>query len=297
MSHRNFSLPVIVSSLHIHSLMLPLYSRLPQERMPAKDATQFISPSLGQQRKVIARQIKMLQAMLLRLSKNAAAPVSNLPKMHYFWRSRHTPDYIFGESKQHRTDETSQLENQYLGRERLNRNTEKEVILSVEDSSSYDFGSISEPILGHLTDYASLHQLNEDQLISVDDMESTRIEAQSTLESKSEPSIQSDARSMKLIFEKLIMLPLEALSNLNHEASMKEALTILTGNLSLFADEQAKQLLELKLDFPSATYSWRDCSRTRIDFVKISWLNLRKLSHCWKLQLKRARILRIKIVN
>ncbi|XP_019223961.1 PREDICTED: uncharacterized protein LOC109205676 isoform X2 [Nicotiana attenuata] len=256
MSHRNFSLPVIVSSLHIHSLMLPLYSRLPQERMPAKDATQFISPSLGQQRKVIARQIKMLQAMLLRLSKNAAAPVSNLPKMHYFWRSRHTPDYIFGESKQHRTDETSQLENQYLGRERLNRNTEKEVILSVEDSSSYDFGSISEPILGHLTDYASLHQLNEDQLISVDDMESTRIEAQSTLESKSEPSIQSDARN-----------------------------------------EQAKQLLELKLDFPSATYSWRDCSRTRIDFVKISWLNLRKLSHCWKLQLKRARILRIKIVN
>ncbi|KAJ8547133.1 hypothetical protein K7X08_010719 [Anisodus acutangulus] len=80
-----------------------ILSQLPQERMPAKDATQFISSAPGQQREWIARQIEM-------------------------------------------TDEISQLEKQYLGRERLNRNTEKDVILSVEDSSSYNSINVSEPI-------------------------------------------------------------------------------------------------------------------------------------------------------
>jgi len=42
-------------------------------------------------------------------------------------------------------DGTSHLEKQYLGKERLSCNTEKEVIVSVEGSSSYDFRNVSEP--------------------------------------------------------------------------------------------------------------------------------------------------------
>lgn len=162
-------------------------------------------------------------------------------------------------------DGTSHLEKQYLGRERDCCNTEKEVIVTVEESSSYDFRNVSEPNQDHLADFASVCEVNKDQLISMDDLESNRIKAQSILESESEPSLQNNARRMKLIFEKLITLPLEDLTNPNHEASMKEALTILSGNLSFFADEQAKRLLEFKFDFPTITYSWRDCSQSRID--------------------------------
>ncbi|MCD7460421.1 hypothetical protein HAX54_043517 [Datura stramonium] len=122
------------------------------------------------------------------------------------------------------TDEISQLEKQHLGRERSNRNTGKDVVLSVEASSSYDYRNVSEPI------------------------------------QKSGPSIQNDARTIKLI-----MLPLEeAVSNPNHEASMKEALTILAGNLSLFTDGQTKQLLEFNFEFTIIPYSWRDCYQSRI---------------------------------
>ncbi|KAH0739062.1 hypothetical protein KY290_037767 [Solanum tuberosum] len=157
-------------------------------------------------------------------------------------------------------DGTSHLEKQYLGRERLSCNTEKQVIVSVEGSSSYDFRNVSEPNQGHLAVFASFCEVDKDQLISTDDLES-----QSTLESISEPSLQSDARRMKLIFDKLITLPLEDLSNPNHEASMEKALTILPDNLSLFTDEQAKQLLEFKFNFPNITNCWRDCSQSRID--------------------------------
>lgn len=41
------------------------------------------------------------RAMLLVLSKNAAAPVSDPPKVHYFWRIQHAPIGIFEESQQH----------------------------------------------------------------------------------------------------------------------------------------------------------------------------------------------------
>ncbi|XP_059310403.1 uncharacterized protein LOC132061646 [Lycium ferocissimum] len=163
------------------------------------------------------------------------------------------------------TDGTSHLEKQYLGREILSCNTEKEVIVAVEESSSYDFRNDSEPIQDHLADFTFLQEVDKNQLISMDDFESNRVKAQSTVESKSEPCIQTYARRMKLIFEKLITLPLEDLTSPNHEASMKEALTILAGNLSLFTNEQAKQLLEFKFDFPTITYSWRDCSQSRTD--------------------------------
>ncbi|PHU21431.1 hypothetical protein BC332_06538 [Capsicum chinense] len=163
------------------------------------------------------------------------------------------------------TDGTSHLEKQCLGRERLGCNTEKEVIVRVEDSSSYDFGSVLELIQDHHADFASFHLVDKDPLISTDDLESNCIKSQSTLVSESEPSLINDARRMKLVFEKLITLPLEDLTNTNQEASMTEALTILSGNLSLFTDEQAKQLLEFKFDFPTIMYSWRDCSQTRID--------------------------------
>uniref|UniRef100_M1CWG3 Nodule inception protein n=2 Tax=Solanum tuberosum TaxID=4113 RepID=M1CWG3_SOLTU len=162
-------------------------------------------------------------------------------------------------------DGTSHLEKQYLGKERLSCNTEKEVIVSVEGSSSYDFRNVSEPNQGHLAVFASFWQVDKDQLISMDDLESDCINSQSTLESISEPSLQNDARRMKLNFDKLITLPLEDLTNPNHEASMKEALPILADNLSLFRDEQAKQLLEFQFDFPNITNSWRDCSQSRID--------------------------------
>ncbi|KAG5588410.1 hypothetical protein H5410_048844 [Solanum commersonii] len=157
-------------------------------------------------------------------------------------------------------DGTSHLEKQYLGKERLSCNTEKEVIVSVEGSSSYDFRNVSEPNQGHLAVFASFCEVDKDQLISTDDLES-----QSILESIAEPSLQNDARRMKLIFDKLITLPLEDLTNPNHEASMKEALTLLAYNLSLFRDEHAKQLLEFKIDFPNITNCWRDCSQSIID--------------------------------
>ncbi|KAM3326994.1 hypothetical protein P3S67_002120 [Capsicum chacoense] len=168
------------------------------------------------------------------------------------------------------TDGTSHLEKQCLGRERLGCNTEKEVIVRVEDSSSYDFGSVLELIQDHHADFALFHEVDKDPLISTDDLESNCIKFQSTLVSESEPSLINDARRMKLVFEKLITLPLEDLTNTNQEASMKEALTILSGNLSLFTDEQAKQLLEFKFDFPTIMYSWRDCSLTRIDCENFS---------------------------
>ncbi|KAH0739064.1 hypothetical protein KY290_037769 [Solanum tuberosum] len=96
---------------------------------------------------------------------------------------------------------------------------------------------------GHL----AVFEVDKDQLISTDDLES-----QSTLESIAEPSLQNDARRVKLIFDKLITLPLEDLTNPNHEASMKEALTILADNLSFIIDcqnflaefENTKSLLE-----------------------------------------------------
>ncbi|CAN4120698.1 unnamed protein product [Withania somnifera] len=164
----------------------------------------------------------------------------------------------------HVADGTSHLEEQYLRRERL-CNSVKEVIVSVEDSSLYDFRNVSEPNQDHLADFAPLCEVDKDQLIFMHDVELNFIKSQSMLESTSKPSLQNNARGMKSIFEKLITLPLEDLTNPNHEASMKEALTILAGNLSLFADEQGKQLLELKLDFPTIMSSWRDCSQSRID--------------------------------
>lgn len=37
--------------------------------------------------------------MLLRICKNIVAPVSDLPKIHYFWRIQHTPVRNFEESE------------------------------------------------------------------------------------------------------------------------------------------------------------------------------------------------------
>ncbi|KAH0634365.1 hypothetical protein KY284_037151 [Solanum tuberosum] len=162
-------------------------------------------------------------------------------------------------------DGTIHLEKQYLGKERLSCNTEKQVIVSVEGSSSYDFRNVSEPNQGHLAVFASFCEVDKDQLISMDDLESDCIKSQSTLESISEPSLQNDARRVKLIFDKLITRSLEYLSDPNHEAYMEKALTILADNLSLFRVEQAKQLLEFKFDFPNITNCWRDCSQSRIN--------------------------------
>lgn len=72
----------------------------------------------------------------------------------------------------------------------------------------------------------------------------------SEVESKSETSIQNNATRMKLILEKLIMLPLEDLANPNHEASVKESLAILDLRM-----KKPSKYWNLSFDFPTIIFS------------------------------------------
>ncbi|MCD7460430.1 hypothetical protein HAX54_043526 [Datura stramonium] len=77
-------------------------------------------------------------------------------------------------------------------------------------------------------------------------------------------SDKNTTQDIMLLFSNLIALPLEDLINPENEASMKKTLSILADNLSMFPEEQAKQILELKFDFPILVHSWREFSRSQM---------------------------------
>ncbi|PHT39062.1 hypothetical protein CQW23_22635 [Capsicum baccatum] len=143
------------------------------------------------------------------------------------------------------TSEISQLEKQHLGEEWFKCD------LSVEDSSSYDSRNVSEPIQGHAI------------------VDSTHMEVQPLLESVSTQPFNSfschenTAENTKLLFYNLIMSTLEDLIDPENETSMTKALPILADNLSLFSEEQAEQILELSVYFPTLVHSWREFSRSQ----------------------------------
>ncbi|PHT39061.1 hypothetical protein CQW23_22634 [Capsicum baccatum] len=143
------------------------------------------------------------------------------------------------------TSEISQLEKQHLGEERFKCD------LSVEDSSSYDSRNVSEPIQGHAI------------------VDSTHMEVQPLLESVSTQPLNSfschenTAKNTKLLFNNLIMLTVEDLIDPENETSMTKALPILADNLSLFSEEQAEQILELSVYFPTLVHSWREFSQSQ----------------------------------
>ncbi|PHT99053.1 hypothetical protein BC332_32046 [Capsicum chinense] len=143
------------------------------------------------------------------------------------------------------TSEISQLEKQHLGEEWFKCD------LSVEDSSSYDSRNVSEPIQGHAI------------------VDSTHMEVQPFLESVSTQPFNSfschenTAENTKLLFNNLIMSTLEDLIDPENETSMTKALPILADNLSLFSEEQAEQILELSVYFPTLVHSWREFSRSQ----------------------------------
>ncbi|KAK6781174.1 hypothetical protein RDI58_023358 [Solanum bulbocastanum] len=112
------------------------------------------------------------------------------------------------------------------------------------------------------------------QFIDIVDVESTFHTVQSFLKSLPEqyPSQQSSLQSnstssaqtlAKLIFECSIRLPLEALAHdPMNEKDMCGAIAALNENpSSLFSDEQAKQLVKLKYEFPVMIKKWRDLAR------------------------------------
>ncbi|MCE3051884.1 hypothetical protein HAX54_051130 [Datura stramonium] len=109
------------------------------------------------------------------------------------------------------------------------------------------------------------------QSINIEDVESTFHTVQSFLkslpeqDSSQQSGLQSNSTSStltlaRLIFECSIRLPLEALAhNPMHEKEMCGAIAALNKNASsLFSDEQAKQLVKLKYEFPVMVKKWRD---------------------------------------
>ncbi|XP_059317892.1 uncharacterized protein LOC132068334 [Lycium ferocissimum] len=108
----------------------------------------------------------------------------------------------------------------------------------------------------------------------MDGMDFTRIGVQPSLESTSIQQLNSlscnenTAQSAKLLFNNLIALPLKDLTDPENEASMKETLSILADNHLLFSEEQAKRIVELKLEFTSLVHSWREYSRSQMHSQK-----------------------------
>ncbi|CAN4120712.1 unnamed protein product [Withania somnifera] len=108
------------------------------------------------------------------------------------------------------------------------------------------------------------------QSINIEDVESTFHTIQSFLKSlpekysRSQTCLQSNSTSStqtlaKLIFDCSIRLPLEALVHDSmNEKEMCSAIAALNENpSSLFSDEQAKQLVKLKYEFPVMVNKWR----------------------------------------
>ncbi|CAA3019714.1 MATH domain and coiled-coil domain-containing At3g58360-like isoform X1 [Olea europaea subsp. europaea] len=72
------------------------------------------------------------------------------------------------------------------------------------------------------------------------------------------PSIEDVTSSVKEHFDKLILLPLDDLVYPKNETAMIETLSTLGNNLSLFSDDRAKQIMQLKANFPITVEKWRD---------------------------------------
>ncbi|KAL3329226.1 hypothetical protein AABB24_036364 [Solanum stoloniferum] len=105
-----------------------------------------------------------------------------------------------------------------------------------------------------------------------DVVDSTHMGVQPSLESISTQPLNSfsSIENTKLLFNHLIASPLEDLTVPENETSMKKALSILADNLSLFPEEQAKQIVELLFDFPALVHSWREYSRCQMYSQKSS---------------------------
>ncbi|XP_022872252.1 MATH domain and coiled-coil domain-containing protein At3g58360-like isoform X2 [Olea europaea var. sylvestris] len=116
-----------------------------------------------------------------------------------------------------------------------------------------------------------------DTSVPVDPVESVYIKAESFLKSipKKSFSSVSDATCevplfrdhailAKGCFNKLISFPLDDLVNPKHETAMIESLSILSDNLSLFSDEQAREIMSLKANFPSTIQDWRDSVQVKV---------------------------------
>ncbi|XP_055813827.1 lysine-specific demethylase JMJ29-like isoform X2 [Solanum dulcamara] len=117
------------------------------------------------------------------------------------------------------------------------------------------------------------------QPIKIEDVESTFHTIQSFLKSLPEKyssqqtGLQSNSTSSastlaKLIFECSIRLPLEALAHdPMNEKEMCGAIVALNENpSSLFSDEQTKQLVKLKYEFPVMVKKWRDLARAESSY-------------------------------
>ncbi|XP_059292802.1 lysine-specific demethylase JMJ26-like isoform X3 [Lycium ferocissimum] len=114
---------------------------------------------------------------------------------------------------------------------------------------------------------------NLKQSINIEDVESTFHTVKSFLkslpeqDSSQQSGLQSNTASYqtlaRVIFECSIRLSLEALAHDPvHEKEMHGAIAALNENpSSLFSDEQAKQLVKLKYEFPVMVKKWRDLAR------------------------------------
>ncbi|KAL2536026.1 MATH domain and coiled-coil domain-containing protein-like [Forsythia ovata] len=115
------------------------------------------------------------------------------------------------------------------------------------------------------------------QPVDLDDVESIYMKAESFLKSISKESTTSvsDATCAAPLFKdyailakgrfiELISLPLDDMVDPKHETAMIESLSILGDNLSLFSDEQAKQIMQLKDNFPTTIQNWRDSFKVKV---------------------------------
>lgn len=117
------------------------------------------------------------------------------------------------------------------------------------------------------------------QSIKIEDVESTFHTIQSFLKSlpgkyssqQSAPQSNTTTSAQtlaKLIFDCSIRLPLEALAHdPMNEKEMSGAIAALNENpSSLFSDDQAKQLVKLKYEFPVMVKKWRDLARAESSY-------------------------------
>ncbi|CAA2992845.1 MATH domain and coiled-coil domain-containing At3g58360-like isoform X1 [Olea europaea subsp. europaea] len=111
----------------------------------------------------------------------------------------------------------------------------------------------------------------------LDEAESIYIKAESFLKSISKepttsvfdakcavPLIEDVASSAKERFDELISFPLDNLVDPKHETAMIECLHMLVDRLSLFSDEQAKEITRLRALFPTIIQEWRDSVQVKV---------------------------------
>ncbi|CAH9096524.1 unnamed protein product [Cuscuta epithymum] len=78
-----------------------------------------------------------------------------------------------------------------------------------------------------------------------------------------QPLFKGHATFAKEIFDKLLSYPLDDLADPKRETTMMESLSILSDNLSLFTDGQAKKIMDLRASFPQIMHEWRDSIKVK----------------------------------